>query len=42
MEIDFANLPEDADALVRALAGENAGLKADVKANALKIAREIE
>ena len=42
MEIDFANLPDDADALkalVRALAGENAGLKADVKANALKIAQ---
>lgn len=42
MEIDFANLPEDTDALkalVRALAGENVGLKADLKANALKIAQ---
>jgi transposase len=40
MEIDLANLPDDADALkalVRALAGENAGLKADAKASALKI-----
>lgn len=42
MEIDLANLPEDADglkALVLMLAGENAGLKADLKANALKIAQ---
>lgn len=42
MEIDFANLPEDTDALkalVLTLAGENAGLRADVKANALKIAQ---
>jgi transposase len=42
MEIDLANLPEDADALkalVLTLAGENAGLKADVKANVLKIAQ---
>ena len=42
MEIDFANLPDDADALkvlVRSLAGENAGLMADLKANALKIAQ---
>ena len=42
MEIDFANLPDDADALkvlVRSLAGENAGLTADLKANALKIAQ---
>ena len=40
MEIDLTNLPDDAaalKALVRALAGENAGLKADVKASALKI-----
>jgi hypothetical protein len=40
MEIDLANLPDDADALkalVRALAGENAGLKADARASALKI-----
>ncbi len=42
MEIGLANLPEDADglkALVLMLAGENAGLKADAKANALKIAQ---
>jgi transposase len=42
MEIDVANLPEDTDALkalVLTLAGENAGLRADVKANALKIAQ---
>jgi transposase len=42
MEIDFANLPDDADALkalVRSLAGENAGLTAGLKANALKIAQ---
>ena len=42
MEIDFANLPEDTDALkalVLTLTGENAGLRADVKANALKIAQ---
>jgi len=42
MEIDLANLPDDAaalKALVRALAGENAGLKADAKASALKISQ---
>jgi transposase len=42
MEIDLANLPDDTDALkalVLTLAGENAGLRADVKANALKIAQ---
>ena len=42
MELDFANLPDDADALkalAGVLAGENAGLKADAKANALKIAQ---
>jgi chromosome segregation ATPase len=40
MEIDLANLPDDTQALqalVRALADENAGLKADAQANALKI-----
>lgn len=40
MEIDLTNLPDDTQALhelVRALADENAGLKADAKANALKI-----
>jgi len=40
MEIDLANLPDDTQALqelVRVLTDENAGLKADAKANALKI-----
>jgi len=42
MDIDLANLPDDADALkalVRSLAGENAGLTADLKAKGLKIAQ---
>lgn len=42
MEIDLANLPSDTaalQALVLTLAGENAGLKADLKANTLKIAQ---